>query len=573
MKEGTHLIKRGFNAAGGANKEAYLSLDNIIVRFQECAARYEELQALKWLLPEGPGLDAIVEQMKEQRRKQVDLLHNPKRHVAALLKVAELQSALLNEWERGNLLQFRRLYTHFSGFKNIETITRYEETLGEAEQEWLETLNVAREKGAAAAFQKQIPILEKAFSVRREGAREPARRLGVKISEACLDLLNPGMKNDKIDRILEQQKAFYPGLIAAVSRREAEAEPALPLNAHISRDRQLQLFSTIKDAFLESAGWTKEELKRSGVLIHLATAQTGFSWGSPKNIRLTIETYEDDLLEGIGNTLHECGHLLYLLEMNRLPPEAQGRPVGTFNGFGVHETAAIYFEQVGLRRQFFDIIAPLIKKELDVSGPQWSAENLYNLANKPVDENMEWGSSELALGPNMAWRVLAERKILDEELAVKDLPEFWAKTMKDFTGQDHDPADFMVEESHWFEGLMGYFWAYTTGAVAASTLHDTIARDGLVPDNHPSGLADYLKPYYQIIRDRIFLEASKQRPADLLKKALGTPLDIRSYHDRLRSYAGPDTPAPDEMLANKYRKEQSAPKLKTSLVKAGFEVV
>ena len=35
-------------------------------------------------------------------------------------------------------------------------------------------------------------------------------------------------------------------------------------------------------------------------------------------------------------------------------------------------------------------------------------------------------TSELALPPNMAWRVLAERRILDEEMRVADLPAFWA---------------------------------------------------------------------------------------------------------------------------------------------------
>ena len=269
----------------------------------------------------------------------------------------------------------------------------------------------------------------------------------------------------------------------------------------------------------------------AGGTIELTTAQTGFSWGSGSNIKLAIETYPHDPLKGLANAMHECGHMLYMLEMNRLPPSVRGTPVAQPNGTAKNESAALYFERVGLRKEFFALAAPLIRRELGVSGPEWEAGNLHRLATRHDLTDTGWGISEAMLAPNMAWRALAERRILDGEMAVGELPEFWARTMEEFTRIPHDPEQFIVGEDHWPGGLTGYFYAYQSGAMDAAALHEDT-----IPDSTAGSLSDYLRPYYGHIRDSVFRHGSRESPESML--------DAEGYLERLLADAGPKNPAP-----------------------------
>lgn len=531
---------------------AYMKLEEIFFDFQAAENLYNELQPQEWTLPVGAALDAVVSRMRECRKHQIWLLGAPQNDLEQLITSAEEDKDVLDKWERGNLQRFRHIFTHFSGYIADGTlIDRYENTLAEAEHKWMATLVVAEKQGHAAAFQEQIPVLEQVFDVRRQVATLPAQLLGIEISEACVDLYNPTKRNAEIDLVLASLKTQSADIFQGILKQDAITEKPLPLPA-VAVEKQLRLFEKITEAVLLAAGWDKASLTEAGVTTRVSTAQTGFSWGHRQDITTAIETYENDLLLGLTNALHENGHLLYLLEMNRLPESARDQPVGQFNGYGLHETSAIFFEQAGFRKKFFEIVAPLIRKELGVSGPEWTAENLYLLSNRPNLDNPNWGISDQVLTANMAWRIKAERKILDEKMRVGDLPEYWAKTMTDYTGIAHDPDDFIVTDSHWFEGLMGYFPAYVTGALAASALHNNIVKNGDAPDDSATDLVSYLTPYYEEIRSKIYKHASKISPSELLERALGGKPDTKRFLARLEAPARPGMPAPDQTLREKY---------------------
>ena len=520
------MAVESFKKEAGGETRAYRDLLAVFTAFQRLQSRYEEVQPQKWLLPDGPERAAAVAEMKSCRRGQAALFAGV--DVDALLAEAETKTEALDEWERGNLRLFRRQYTHFSGFMDTAAMEHYEDVIAAAETAWLATLAIADRQ---EAFRRQIPILESAFAARRRVMAEPARRMGVPVSQACLDIYNPGMTNAAVDDTFDRLAAGWPRLMERLREKEKTLPAPLPITQEIPADAQLRLFAKIEEAMLEAAGWDKAALARAGIKIELTTAQTGFSWGSGKNIKLAIETDPHDLLKGLANAMHECGHMLYMLEMNRLPASVRGTPAAQPNGTAKNESAALYFERVGLQKEFFALAAPLIRRELGVDGPEWQAGNLYRLATRHDLTDTNWGISEAMLAPNMAWRALADRRILDGEMTVSELPEFRARTMEEFTGIPHDPKQFIVGEDHWPAGLMGYFHAYQAGAMDAAALHDEIA-----PDSDAGSLREYLRPYYKHIRDRIFSHGSRESPESML--------DADAYLEKLVGDAGPGSPAP-----------------------------
>ena len=570
-----------FNRAAGAGKSAYLALDSIFAGdpplrqgWQFHKDRYEELQARKWLTETDDEAAPIVQRMQHHLRRQAEILHEPSHNIEGLLKRAANEIPNLDEWERGNLARMRHIYTHQSGFLDQDLVKRYETTLAAAEHDWIASLDI---DDAPAAFAAQKKPLESALALIRESVAEPARRMGVKPSEAALDLLNPGITNAMIDTAFAKMKAGYPALIAAVQARALVTSDPLPV-PEIPAAVQQRIFSRIRDEMLAAAGWDDTKIKAAGVTVApLQSTQTGFCWGSNKDITLSIETYEDKLYLGLGNTWHEVGHMLYLLNMSTLPAQAQNRPVGQFNGFGVHETAAMFMEQAGLRLKAMQLVEPIIRDELakaqaagelpagfDVGDPGLSAANLHAQANRPKLDDMEWGTSELALPPNMAWRVLALRRLIDNGMTVDELPQFWADTMKDWTGADHDPQDFKIGESHIFEGLGGYFYAYMTGAFNAAEMQRQIAPAAMAADKALPGnaaLSAYVKLYSDTLKTRLFDHASKHSALDTLRRAIGggDPNDPAAYMARVSAAAQDGMPAPD-ILASITPRARPAPR-------------
>lgn len=536
---------------------AYDRLRRIFGAWQSESDQIDILQAEKWLAS-NEALDSIVADIKGRRHNQFRLLNSDRYHVDTLLDQADSIASALPDWDQANLQEMRRLHDLSSGLTHPELIDALEDALKHSESQWLETFELSERDGPRAAWAAQQPILENIFSLRRQLAAEPARRLGVAVSEVLLDEWNPHTRNSDIDRAIESAKTRYPHNLQGLAQELRDAPPPLPL-PDVAEELQQKLFRHVLNAFLDAGGWDQAQLDYHDIEIDFTTLPNGFCWGTPNRIKLAIECYEDDVIRGLSNAMHECGHLLYLLALNRLPDAVKSQPVGRVNGYNTHEAAAMFFEQAGYKKRFFAITAPLIRSILHVDGPEWAPENLHALATRPDPHDMNWGTSELALPPNMAWRVLAERRILDEEMRVADLPRFWAETMQQFTGQPHDPDDFMVAESHWFDRQMGYFWAYQTGAIAASALHDALARDTPGLDQNAATLADYLRPYATFIEDRVFAQAGRFRPLILLEMASGTRPSMRTYLDRLARLAEPGTGLQHSTEIPLSQRERAAP--------------
>lgn len=587
------LIK-SFRAANGQGKEAYLILDNLFTNsaahksFMDLENRYHTLLPRTWL-PETAPEDAerMSVEMEAIRREQIRIIsasvRDPKtgtgHDIDVLFDRAKKHASNLTDWERGNLRVMEDYYLFLSSFKKDQQfIDKYIDTLKNSSRAWLETLN---EDKADHAWQAQRPLLEASFDVLRQSMQEPARilseRLGrpVSLSEAALMQLNPGVTGKEVTETLDTIKARFRHIIAQVRAQEKSGTaPALLPLPEIPSEIQMRVFERLRQEILAGAGYDEETLAHDNVELLFTTGATGVCWGYSRNIVLAIETYPENVTKGLSNAWHETGHALYLLEMNRLPPEARDKPVATFNGFGTHEAAAITMEQAGLRAKAFELVAPVLKDELEkavrdgrlppefnTADPALSPENLYRTANRPNLTDMEWGTSELALAPNMAWRIKAFRNIFDGKLEVKDLPAFWAKEMTEWTGIKYEPENFRIGEDHIFSGLGGYFWAYMTGAFTATAFQDRIARESLAPDSRATDIASYSASYSNFLREKIFRHGSKDMPEELLKSVIGLSIwdkrVIHAYLERLSAAILDGMPAPDEILLQRYGSKPS----------------
>jgi carboxypeptidase Taq len=199
----------------------------------------------------------------------------------------------------------------------------------------------------------------------------------------------------------------------------------------------------------------------------------------------------------------------------------------------------MFFEMAALCPKYFSLAAPMIRMAAGASSRDrgFSAENMFRLATYPVPSELTtWGASDFAHLPQMAWRIRAERRILDGDMEVADIAPFRAATLAKFTGlpEAHfsDIAD-IFDTSHWAGEEYGYFPAYVFGAAAAAQLREKLLRERGAEIAAAQSLADYLRIHYEFMNEHIYRHASLYKPRDLLARALGEKISIDANLRRL----------------------------------------
>lgn len=555
----------------------------IFREWQLLSDRIDILKPQAWSLTEdSQTLGQIAQDIGALTLQRIDLLNTPPGRRAVL------ENFFAGQDTQGNpeMREYYRWFAHTAYLPRAEA-ERFQREAARMEQKFADFAEIEDTNGKQAAWAAQAIELESMFDLRRRLAAPVAANLGIKPSEVTLDYWNPHSRNHEVDDLITALAAFKPmlhsffaGHVDAALKDKPHTLPPIP-DSHESR--VAALFTDLRQSIMDQAGWTTARLARDNITVHpLTFGENGFCWGAPTDIRMGVEYVDGDLLRGVKNLLHETGHLLYMLSRNEAPAAIKGTPLGHINGYSIHEAAAMTLEQAGAKPGFAAVLEPLLRQYfpdivLDATGstrPEWAKENFLLSFTTQNHDGTFWYANDPALIPNMIWRTLAERKIMDGEMTVRDLPQFWADTMKEWTGRGHDPAEFTLTESHWLDDSAGYFWAYQFGAITASLCHPAIAA---TQDNTPPSkkLKDsfapvsgaqkqlalgrsgaYFAPYIDFMKKNIFDKHCLETPQSILN-GLSVTAQARdsAYHDYLRNITGldraPQKPAPAAPVSSK----------------------
>lgn len=517
--------------------------------YQAMTDTVKRLTPQKWLETDPARQQTLSAEITAARMAQWQLLHE--NGIETLLH--DVARDATDPVDRALVRVMERLYRHLlplsaSDIEEMEKATASSETL------WQQSFDLVLEEGPAKGFAFQQPVLQNMFDRRRAQAHKIMQDGGFATAyETTLDEWNPGLREKDIDRLFVTAASLFPQLAhdiiearetwpAAINPFKDPATSA-DASAAFSSDRQLSFFISLRDMMLEAAGWSAEEICRRGVTLHDPQFFFNpFCSGTRQEAWLTIENRNNDFFTGLSNLLHETGHLLYLLSLNRLDHTVRDTPLGQFNGPGLDETSAIFFEQIGTDKEFWALITPLIKAHFGVEGPAWTPENLRRLMNNQDFESWDWYENELTLIPNMYFRTLAERDIMNGVMEPADLPAFWARTMSAMTGQAYAPGMFFAQESHWLDHYIGYFPSYWIGALSAARLHEMVDETAKAGSQN---LTTYFRVHYNVIAERIFQHASLDEPMVLLERELGghPAAFLPAYCRRLRALYSEDPAA------------------------------
>jgi carboxypeptidase Taq len=307
-----------------------------------------------------------------------------------------------------------------------------------------------------------------------------------------------------------------------------ESRPVLPITGRFAPSKQRALAVEI----MKAIGFPFDRGR-------LDESEHPFTEGVPGDVRVTTRFDPAEPFSGLLGALHETGHAMYDVG---LPIEFADQPVGRDRGMALEESQSLLMEMIVCRsRPFVAYLKPLLEKHFGVTGPEWSAENLYAHLTRVRRGPIRVDADELTYSMHIQLRYELENQLLTGELAVRNLRDAWNSSMETRLGvKPQSDREGVLQDVHWAVGSFGYFPSYALGAVIAAQFHEAMRSalpdlDEQIARGEFAGLIGWLRQHVHSVGASVSAQ-------DLIKNATGKPLSAAAALRYLESkYLEPES--------------------------------
>ena len=254
------------------------------------------------------------------------------------------------------------------------------------------------------------------------------------------------------------------------------------------------------------------------------------------DVRMTSRFREENLLDGLGSTMHEAGHGIY--NQNLPGGELLDTPAAMPLRYAIHESQARLVENhVGRSRAFWRWGGEIVRRvspALDhVRDDEFFASS--NLVRRGL---IRTESDELTYNLHILVRFDLERALIGGELQASDLPGAWAEKYRQYLGIDvPDDARGCMQDIHWSQGAIGYFPTYTLGNLYAAQFY--AAAESAIADLDEQLSRGEFGPLMHWLCEQIHRHGRRYSPAELCRRATGADLSPQPLLSHLRRRFGP----------------------------------
>lgn len=369
-------------------------------------------------------------------------------------------------------------------------------------------------------FAQFVPLLEETVSLNRELAE--VRGYEEHPYDALMYRFEPGETVSSLQPLFARLREGLLPLIKAIAQKEQPRADFLERTYPADRQHRLGLMMA------RTIGY---DLERGRLDTTLHPFEVSFT---RNDVRITTRFYENYLPASLFGALHEAGHALY---EQGVDPAYTRTPfatdlVGLYAvggvSFGAHESQSRLWENhVGRSRAFWDLHFATARDIFPEQLADVSAEEFWRAVNRVRPGFIRVEADELTYDFHVMLRTEIEAALIDGSLKVKDLPEAWNATIKEYFGLDV-PSDTLgvLQDVHWSSGQIGTFCNYTIGNVMAGQLFETASRQPAIADGLRSG--NY-RPLYGFMADNIYRHGRRYGRDELLVRSTGRKLDPEPY--------------------------------------------
>ena len=396
----------------------------------------------------------------------------------------------------------------------MEEFVAYQELLVRADDVW----HTAKENSDFPLFR---PILEEIFRTVKTFAGYCAPDMPV--YDYWLNEYEPGLTTQICDQFFATLRSRLVPLIHAISEKPQIDDRFL--HGDFPVEKQDELSKYLMDLI-------RLDTDHCG----LSTTEHPFttSLGSHLDERITTNYKTDCFASSLYSVVHEGGHALYDTgsDLSLAYTVLDGGV-----SMGIHESQSRFYENIlGRSRSFTSCILPKVRELFPEAMKDVTEEQFYKAINITQPSLIRTEADEVTYCLHVMIRYELEKRILSDELEVKDLPTEWNRLYKEYLGVDvPDDRHGVLQDSHWSGGLIGYFPSYALGSAYGAhflkKMKETVPVDDCIADGD-------FAPINEWNREHIWKYGSLYTPGELLDKVLGEPFDPGIYMDYLEQKYG-----------------------------------
>lgn len=191
------------------------------------------------------------------------------------------------------------------------------------------------------------------------------------------------------------------------------------------------------------------------------------------DFRITTRYFPENPLSTVYSTLHEVGHALY---EQGLPAEWCGTARGQSISLGVHESQSRFWENMIGRRATF---MPHLARAYHEEGVTRTEAQLWSEANRVNPSFIRVEADEVTYSLHVVIRLMLEEALISGDLSVTDLPGAWNDAYERYLGiQPATPTLGVLQDVHWYCGLIGYFPTYVLGNLYGGMILNALEKEG-----------------------------------------------------------------------------------------------
>lgn len=391
--------------------------------------------------------------------------------------------------------------------KNIpsDVYAHYVKTRADSDMVWHE----AKEKNDYEMFK---PHLKAIMSETLNLSSYSTRFTGDNHYAIALDQFEKGMTEEKYDEFFAVIKEKLVPFIQKV--QSAKQIDDSILSVEIDIDRQEKFMKHVTDF-----------LQVDPERVYLTTTEHPFTdFFSHDDVRITTHYYPEQFLSAILSTVHEYGHALYGLQMD---PDFYKSMLVDVVGSAAHESQSRLLENhIGRSYSFWKFLYPTLVKEI----PEFaslSLDELYKAINTTKGSLIRTEADELTYPLHILIRYEIEKEIAKGTIDYDKLPEIWADKYEEYLGvRPTTYTNGVLQDTHWADGLFGYFPTYALGSALAAQLFETMSKQINVDEAIETNRFDIIQDW---LEKNVHHYGASKTMLEIVEIVTGKPFDPDYY--------------------------------------------
>ena len=235
-----------------------------------------------------------------------------------------------------------------------------------------------------------------------------------------------------------------------------------------------------------------------------------------------------DFLDTATSAIHECGHAL--VEQN-MPESLHNTPLNDFP-MDLHESQSRLWENIiGRSKEFWQHYLPVLKEIDPKAFEDVTADDLYRGVNLAKQNPIRIQGDELSYNLHILQRYNLEKEFVNnKDFDFKTLPEKWNKESEKLLGvTPKNNTEGVMQDVHWYDGLVGYFPSYSLGSLAYPQFYNAMKKS--MPDLEEKISKGEFKPITKWLTENVYKDGKTYSSKEIIEKATGEPLNSKYFTD------------------------------------------